>query len=675
MTNLILLNKERTNLNFDTINQLGQITLDEQRIVRLKNLLQKLLVEDTTILNIVARKLATFGYETNINYHSLDNLFDDLELNKNILHDVYVSYNTHASVFSLKESINNPKKNVGLGLRELETLENRIHTTFYLANNGSYPYCKLSNKEDITLKRDKGTVTKSTYKDEDRTQFLTDKELLRCCPTHVNVYSNPDDSLEVSYDWEFIRMIDKKLIKIKEVSLSETASKINEMGMSANNRETFDTLAHCLVALAESSENLYTERERYVKKGFAYNPKTNKIDIEQYELVNPKLEDTKKALLLFNEYLHEFKTDNEKLYLVTNFKWGLISPFIFAKKQMDKSTKNLIPYPYLMGIGNTGKTTAHGDMVLSMWYDDISEGEVGGGRVETIPQIGYEVEESTLPKVFDEAGTIFENEFDKRSRDRLKDLINRITFRHTRNKEGREFRSINSFIITSNGEIHDTQTGVTRRLLLQNFTDAEVKSVEEISKFNQKYNIGEPDNRLYQLKNVSHLFARHIIANPSLLLDNWMNVVDDFVTDVYNKCDVTKPKILNNWIKAREISIDEEKQRELETVTHAFKSKVVENKRFIREVNDNPYDFVQLCILNGINGLDIVVQGEETNVLVTRGFLNELYKKKRITKEYNLNDFCHRFGWQYYKNRNNVYGKIEYNKFVAWLYPNHALLK
>lgn len=670
--------KTEVNPSFSSKDELGQVILDEQRVHLITNLIQLYIHKDTDkkVIEVLSRKIATYGYESNINYKSVRSIFELNKLSLNILNKVYSNFSENRSIFNLSELILNPKEQLKIGKRELINFDNKLRSTFYLSNRNSYPSCRLSNKEDVSLIESEGRVIKCTYKDEERTQHVQDKDLLRCCPTKVEVYTNPEDDIDVVYNWTFIRMIDKKILTINEVTLSQTANFINELGMSANNRETADTLSHCLVAMAKSKdETLYDERERYVKKGFAFNSRTGRIDVENYTLINSTDKEIKDALLLFNEYLGEFKTDNEKLYLVTNFKWGLISPFVFAKKQMDKSTKNLIPYPYLMGVGNTGKTTAHGDMVLSMWYDDISSGEVSGGRVETVPQIAYEVEESTLPKVFDEAGTIFENEYDKRSRDRLKDLINRIKFRHTRNKNGREFKSINSFIITSNGEIHDTQTGVTRRLLIENFTDEEYKSEEQIQYFNQKYMIGEPENKLYQLKHISHSFAKNVINNPELLLENWMKVVDDFVTHIYKKYDVQKPEILNQWIEAKEISIKEEKLREEEHVRHAFIKMVNANKRFFKEPIDNPYLFVELCILQGISGMDISIRGDEKDIIITRPFIDDLAKKRWITKEYDLKVFCNRFNFKYTRNNNNRIGKKDYKEFVEWLYPNHPALE
>lgn len=671
----VLINKD-TEIEETSITQLGQEVLDKERSSILIKLVKRLTKHaDEKNKELISTRISTFSYESNINYCSMKNIFEKTDMPVSILENTYSDFKKNKSLFSLTESIENPSKDLQMGKRLLEKIENKIKSVLFLANRSAYPSCRLSNKEEVTLLAGEGRVIKCFYKDEERTQHLQDKDLLRCCPVSVKVYNNPDDETQVLYDWKIIRMTDKKIIHIKEKNLSETSSIINELGLSVVNRETTDNLSHCLTALAKADdENVYSERIRYVRKGFAYNKATGKIDVENYNLLQPSDKQIITALNLFDEYLHDFKTDNERLYLVTNFKWGLISPFIFAKKQMDKSTKNLIPYPYLMGVGNTGKTTAHGDMVLSMWYDDISDGEVSGGRVETVPQIAYEVEESTFPKVFDEAGAIFENEFDKRSRDRLKDLINRIKFRHTRNKSGREFKSINSFMITSNGEIHDTQTGVTRRLLLMNFTDEEYKTEEQVKKFNRKYSVGEPENRLYTFKYISHAFANHVIHNPDLLKQNWMKVVDDFLTGLYNKLEVNKPELLSKWIVAQEMSITEEKRREEEHVKHALIRKITENRRY-SDVSENPYEFVKFSIYKGISGMDYLHQNDMLYITITRPFLDELAHKHLITKEYDLKTFSNRFGWEYQRTYNNMVCKIEYNKLVAWLYPNHPVLE
>ena len=470
------------------IEEMGQIILDTQRINNLKVVFSTLKLDMNTQL-IVAKRVATLAFQKNINYKSMEGLFLSINLPINELINTYKDYETNQSIFSIADMITNPKKSIGLTKQQLNLIENKISSILLTANMNSYPTAELSNKSECVLIPSDGRVYKCTYRDEEKTQLTSKEVILNVCPIFVTCHINKNDPFDRKYDWKFIKAHDKEELKMNTVDIKTSATKLNDSGYSMAERETKNTLNQCITALCEYSVNhdeCYVEKVTIVPRGFAYDEKRNKIIVENYNLIKSEAHEVKSALELLNEYIEDMTTENEKLFCVTNFKWGLYSPFIYASKQMVKGVFD-VESPYLQGVGRTGKTTGHGHMVLCMWYDNINDGLMAGTVIETFPQFSYAIERDTLPLVFDEGGANFENEYDGVWLDRLKSALNSINWRHTRDKDGHIFESRNPFMITSNGQIHDPQNAVTRRLFIEQFTYNEDKTPEMEEYFLKKY--------------------------------------------------------------------------------------------------------------------------------------------------------------------------------------------
>lgn len=73
--------------------------------------------------------------------------------------------------------------------------------------------------------------------------------------------------------------------------------------------------------------------------------------MKSWLLTSKSTKQLKEALDLLKEFMDWFPNHGTKL--ISIFKWGLISPFIFSMKQRGAD----VQWPYLYGRGGSGKTT------------------------------------------------------------------------------------------------------------------------------------------------------------------------------------------------------------------------------------------------------------------------------------------------------------------------------
>ena len=676
--NYQLINKNETTFT-EPIEYMGQVILDKQRIVTLKTLFSGINIGNDTKY-LVAKRVSTLAFQKNINYKSIEELFLLVNLPINELINVYRDYNTNQSLFVLKDMISSPKKMMGLTKQQLTLVENKINSLFLTANMSSYPTAELSNKSECVLIPSEGRVVKCLYRDEEKTQLSSKEVILNVCPIHVTCHINKNDPFDKKYDWKFVKANGKDELQLDTVDIKTSAQKLNDAGYSVSERDTKNTLNQCLTALALYSvdhEECYVEKVTIVPRGFAYDEKKHKIIVENYKLIDSTPEQIKSSLELINGYIDDMTTEDEKLFCVTNFKWGLYSPFIYASKQMVKGVFD-VESPYLQGVGRTGKTTGHGHMVLAMWYDNINDGLLPGTMIETFAQFSYAIERDTLPLVFDEGGANFENEYDAVWLDRLKSALNSINWRHTRDKDGHVFESRNPFMITSNGDLHDPQNAVTRRLFIERFTYNEDKTPEMEEYFLRKYGTGTDNNKLFELKHISHTFAKYVIDNPEVLGSDydWKEIVNNFLYTIYSHYDVEPHEKMFEWVDVQDIGVDGERTRELDRIKEAIKKRIIDTKRYVARDDSNPQSYMR-NVVNNMSGINYVVRGENESIQITKPFLSSLYKSKDIGKNYTLKDASIQLndvGFELKRDSKSRYISCPVDKFIDWLYPEEIRL-
>lgn len=647
----------------------GEINLDDQKVQNLLQIFDQMNLDalGRKELRLVSQRIATKCYENNINYLNVIDLLQTLDLDTEQATEVYEDYHNNCGYLNISNLIKNLKK--AGGKRKLDMLENQLNTVLMTANMSSYPTAEINTKEEIALIYSEGKVIKTTYKDQDRTQYLTEEELLDCCPYKLEMTRSFYDETDVTFTWK-IHIGNGKDITLERYNLTQSANKIRDMGLSYRINSTQDYLVWCKKALMNYSythDDTYIERVLYVPKGFGYNAERKEIVVEDYPLLPKDEIKISEALELVNEYIEDFNSEQEKRFIANNFKWGLISPFCFARKQMVQDDIDIIPYPYLTGTGSTGKSNGHGRFILYMWYENPSDGMVSGKTISTVKQFNEACMISTLPRVFDEGGHRFEGDGKETERDELKDAITKIIVRKTFGKEPKTYISYNSFVITSNGTLYDSTGGLTRRVFHEDFGFKEIKSDEDIKQFNEKYKLSQ-GGVLNVLRYLAHDFARSVIANPESLRD-WRKCVDDYLHEVSKKYNITLHPLLEGWLDPRIMALEDAKNSEEEKLRYAFRRVIMDVKKFNYKDMDDPYEFVKLCVMQQIPELSLVSYNDRTEIQFQKVFLDFLAKRKLIGKSYTYENFASSYDWEYRRDSNHRYLAKEYNEFVAWLFP------
>lgn len=687
--NRILVSRQETKPAFESVTELGQVIMDEYKIKTLYNLLHGFFTEkvDAKIKEIIAKRIATYSYHRNINYGSLMILFEKLGIDKNIHHEIYTDYENFHESFALVDLIENPKKQIGLNSRELNKIEQKIYNLLLITNRGSYPCFEIDNKTDVVLLTPEGSVVKAKYKDEDRTQPISEEKVFNCCPVEVEVLLDPEDPLERYFNWKFVEK-DKAPFDLNRFTLRETVDTLSSMGLVLQKRNAPDIISASLGALQQYSEhsqfgNEYSERIQIVKKGFGFDKKRNVIMMEDYKLKQFSNKQIKEAFELMLEYINEFKTEKEQQFVIHNLKWGLYSPFIYCSKQI----KRIIPYPYLMGMGGSGKSVGHGYPILYMWYDSPEDGTMAGSKMTSRAQFGSVVNESTFPLVIEEGDVLFENPKDIESRVRLKNCIEVLVLRHTRGDKGQVYKTLNPFLVTSNGYITDSSDAVTRRLDTQLFTFKERKTDADSQAFLKKYKIGASDCVLDKFKAISHTFAQYMLDNPNKIYSSWKDVVNNWLCLMFNELKIEMPPKLLKWNEKTDgvevqVQLAEEtiKQGIQELINRERKNTLVYLEGETKNANEmsDEYHYVKAVLINHrLAGLEYKNTGDNDFVFITQSFIDKLFNLGYLENRLELKSFAENYNWEYENRTKYINGNyykacfLSYEDFIRWCYDKY----
>lgn len=674
----IITNKKENNLGeIYALEELGQVELDEQKKAHLEQLLHQLNInqlnnEETKLLS---QRIATKCYENNISYTSIYSLFEELELNINSLEEVYNNYGINQGYLDFAQIIHALKKHGGK--RKIDVIESQLFTALQTANMTSYPTAEINTKEEIALIYNDNKVIKTTYKDQDRSQYLTDEQLLDCCPYEVEMIKQYYDPTNVVFNWKINVGNDEPLI-FDHNSLNQIANSLNEMGYSYQSNKTRDYLSWCKKALKNynrTHKGCYSEKVMLIPKGFGYDEHTKKIVVEDYPLLPEDDEKIREALNLINTYIMEFPTEKERKFLANNIKWGLISAFAFARKQLVQSDIDLIPYPFLCGMGNTGKTNGHGKFILNFWYENPSEGLVSGQKIKSVKQFNEQIMLSTLPLVIDEASR-FCGRSDRvaESHEELKEAIGKIVIRKVYGKEPKTFVAYNSFMLTANDTLFDSTGGLTRRVFQEDFGGEEIKEEKEKAKFIKKYNLQDNGSNAFSvLRYLGHSFAKYVIREPERLRD-WKGCVDKYLKEVSEKYNITLSKYLTGWLNPTVQALEEALNSETEKVKFAFRKVILDAKKYDNRLKDeiNPEVFTRVAIEGGVSDFNVIIRANGIEeVHFQKVFIENLFNKKLINRMYTYEDFSRSYGWDYRRDANHRYLSMPYSEFVEWVFPDY----
>jgi len=166
----------------------------------------------------------------------------------------------------------------------------------------------------------------------------------------------------------------------------------------------------------------------------------------------------------------------------TVLKWGIIAPFSFSIKQVNKN--GFLPWLMLYGESTSGKSTL-GEIVYKIWR--IKDDDKGFTSIDTYPRLGQIISQNTYPVLINEVGALSaSNGFGKYTGilEMMKNSVTGITARSKFSTylDFMEIPALSPLILTSNHKVID-ESGFLRRFIVLHFPVNEKKSLEEQENF------------------------------------------------------------------------------------------------------------------------------------------------------------------------------------------------
>ena len=661
-----------TNPNTDFPNTLGMFDLLKSRCNAILNVLEKLTIKQhPDFKKDIYLWFISKCYEYNINYAELKKAMENIfNIDTQLLDDVYLDFRNNHVTQSLEKLVNNHRfNNTGISTTRIHKLENEILHLLKLSSVAVNP-TKETNKGIIELNLDDGK-TYCINEKIDRTTgkpYVAKDELLTITPTNVMVYENIDNNTKPLFQWDFITRTGRTVSRPAE-PLDQTATWLKVSGYYQTPWDLHALLSNCIDALMEESlrngTGQYVVKNSLAVKGFHL--EDHEIVVEDYELDEFSDDEIRKAI---NE-LHAYKmyfTDSEETFFATTFKWGLFAPFNVCYKQRN----NYIFWLYLHGEGGVGKTYGYGGLIGHLWFDEFrNDFYIATDRYSTPARLGKVLGKSTFPLCLNETESVFEPEQNMSIRSLYKDAVECITLRETFGSGGSVDYAYSPCMCTSNGYIQDGSGAITRRSMLMCFsTKIRESKSRYIEDFKNNYHITFKDCKLNKLRAISHTFAHYLMDDVSLLDQNWMEVVDDFLTKLYEKVGYNKPEWLDLWVD-NEDSVKTQAAENQERVTINLQKEI--NRERKPTMSDDPRSYVkEILKSNLLPGLSI---NRNDQVFITQTYIDDMASKGFLEHKQKLSQFAENYGWHHdtkkvfkINGRNYKGCWMYFDEFIEWIY-------
>lgn len=481
----------------------------------------------------------------------------------------------------------------------------------------------------------------------------TEEIVIKASLKELTVYDNPvaQETRQFKSVWESHLSPGRPIVYGPD-SAGEIAAMLNESSYSLVKNKTEDVVKSVFAMMIEQGKA--TMKTEIDTPGFYYNENKGTIDVIKYDLPQ---EVTKEELVRGLSTLEDFAEyfQSRKTALATVFKWGLISPFGFAIKQLG----GWIKWPFLYGNGGTGKSTL-GKMVLYIWGEpDNNTNNVGGGGFDNEARIGDRLKQFTFPLVVDEPGSLFEK---KGPSEMIKTAVEHTTSRGK--YVGRRYRTIpaySSVVFTSNHKYPDDDA-FDRRFYKILFPRSERKSREERAEFDNKFQMNNTKNcKLHDLKAIGNYFAIEIVNNPSLLELDWQELTNTLLVRLYGEVGMEMPSWLLKWAPVETMGdLDDIHMEDIrgffqEAINQAFgqiqildeemrTSKKYDNAVEVKSTDDFKH---RVWVVLNERKIPWLLQGSDNMVYITHGLIRALKKKECINES--LPSIADLLGWRYSK--------------------------
>lgn len=516
--------------------------------------------------------------------------------------------------------------------------------------------------------------------------------VINAYPETIIIHDNPIIGRNFTISWK--NRYSKKPYLIEKKTISEMGSELKETGLVLNKQKLDDTLS--AIINISIIYDLAIIRNDIEEDGFYYNANKNNLTVN-YNLHDVDEKEILDSLEIIEELSDYF--GKSKVKLGTGIKWGLVSAFSFARKQIGA---DFLPYLFLYGKAGSGKTTL-GKIILYLWSNPTIDNNLEGSSFNTEFRIGEQLMQSSLPILVNEPGGAFKK---RNVIEMLKSCVQSMISRSR--QQGNKFikkPAYASVVFAANHKL-PSDDGLVRRFIPIAFTHDEKKDKQSQKKFNKKFSIDNPrESKLNKLHGLSNFCGNLVKDDPSLLKKDWDELGNFFITKAYEYVGKTAP----NWIlKYEQGNSQEDKEyQEIEEI-RSFLLELI-NEKYNKKIQLKVYEEEDVKYMYSEKNLDKYYSDDIANVddfknrifsvinqhLIPFMNLNkknngvlyvnfnsllikELFDKLEISSASNLKSISELLGWEHgFVSVNGERGTrmyVEFDKFLEFLYPNYEIV-
>ena len=463
-------------------------------------------------------------------------------------------------------------------------------------------------------------------------------------------------------------------------TISEIEQYLINAGFSHSPRLVSGALSCTINSLI--SKGLAIIKQDIDNPGFYYDVNEDKAIIVKKDFSKPTPSEIKACIKTLKQ-LTLFFSDNLET-LSTVLKWGIMSEFSYAIKQGGK----WMPWMYLKGSAGSGKTTL-AKIILYLYGVPTPENNVGGSSADTVARLGAILSQSCDPRIVNEPASVFNRQS---TNEMVKVCVESTTAR--RKFRGAYYGGIPAFapiLFTANQYLPEDDA-LIRRLYVLSFSYSQRKTDHDKKMFEDAFHIDTPSNSpLINLQYLGKFALRHLLADPSKLLNDWKETADEIINEFFSEVGEEVPRWLTTWSESESLDDFDDSQREdlrtffINEFNNARKRVTIENEmgmvsdgKVYIDTASTKDDFsnINWGIVNNRMltwAIPHVSRNNTKYICMTQGL------RKAIG---NTLDFCsdlksigELLGWEY---KNNKFSngkqmkviKVKFDEFMEFMYPN-----
>lgn len=459
-------------------------------------------------------------------------------------------------------------------------------------------------------------------------------------------------------------------------TIQDIEKSIVSAGYSRNKRLLGDTISAMINAMI--SEGLAEMKDTIDNKGVYYNIQSDNLLVVKLNTSKPSTDEILQSISILEE-LHSSYI-KESVTFATVIKWSLVSVFAYAKKQ----TGDWIPWLYLVGAGQSGKTTLAS--IGSYFYGEYSKDiNLGGGSFNSEYRIGNVVSQDCTLRIINEPASTFRNETTTEV------VKNTVELEICRKIQGKVYPAFSPIIFTANNFVPEMDS-LYRRLFIIDFEHNQRKSESSKKAFEKKYHVLSPAiSPLKALQVFGRIAVREVIADTSLLHDDWQILADKLIKSVYEQVDKPVPSWLLEW--AADKDLDDLDNTQIENIRGILVEELYNARKRITlrgdygqieefkldgdEVSSNSKEFETLYwdlinerVFNWC--LPHKPRGKPKSVFLNQGFKKLL--NSHLEEIGTLKSIGQLLHWQYgkvnFKNTQSRGLLVPFDEFMSFVYPS-----